>query len=278
MPRITLADENWYTTLPVIVEPDEDEWLGGFLLRCDRANCWNAGETVAHLLHSTSTKHFNPLAPSRLHLWELGRMMSLSLAHMQKLTYQKELARLEGTIHRLLLQPSNAFLLAVCPECIYQLHFIEKAAILPFAQVCLEHELLLQYKCSCTTSLKLFSRGKLPFSCATCGMGWQELPRVKASRENMQAEETFRYIFSMLFTQGTPKRLARLLSFIEEHQRRKEGPTNEKQPSVHYISRLLARGTLSLEEVVSELISTRVSFNEAFADWKNDQDTISLIE
>jgi hypothetical protein len=278
MPWITFADENWSTTLPVIVEPDEDEWVGGFLLRCDRANCWHAGETVAHLLQSTSTKHFNPLAPSPLHLWELGRVVGLPLARMQPLTYQRELARLEGLVPRLLLQPLHSFLLGICPECICQLHFIEKAVALPFSQGCLEHELLLQYQYSCRTYLKLFSRGKTPFCCAACGLAWQELPRVKAGRERIQAEAEFRYFFSMLFSQGTPKRLARLLGFIEEHQRRKEAHVSEKQPSVHYISRLIARGTLSLEEVVRELVMTNVSFDEAFVDWKNDQDQIAVIE
>lgn len=278
MPRITLADESWYTTLPVIVEPDEDEWIGGFLLRCDRANCWSAGETIAHLLQVTSTKHFNSLAPSPAHLWELGRVVGLSLTRIQKMTYQKELARLEGLIPRLLLQPSHSFLLGVCPECIYQLHFIEKAVALPFSQVCFEHGLRLQYQCSCRTFLKLFSHGKPPFCCASCGLDWQELPRVKASCEAVQAEEAFRYFFSVLFSQGTPKRLARLLGFIEEHQRRKESHAGEKHLSVHYISRLIARGTLSLEEVVRELIETEVSFKEAFADWDNDQDQIAVIE
>jgi len=222
MPWITLADERWYTTRPVIVQPEEDEWLGGFLLRCDQANCWNAGETVAHILQSTSTNYFNPLAPSPRHLWELGRLVGLPFEHMQKLTYQKELARLEGLIPRLLLQPSHLFLLGVCPECIHQLHFIERTAILPFTWVCLEHELMLQYQCTCTTYLKSFPRGKPPFCCTNCGMDWQELPRVKASREAVQAEEAVRSFFSTLFAQGTPKRLARLLSFIEERQRRKE--------------------------------------------------------
>jgi hypothetical protein len=197
---------------------------------------------------------------------------------MQKLTYQKELARLEGLIPRLLLQPSNSFLLGVCPECIYQLHFIEKTVILPFSRVCLDHGFLLQHKCSCTTYLKLFSHGKPPFCCAACGLDWQELPREKASRDDKEAEETFRYFFSMVFSQGTPKRLARLLSFIEEHQRGKETHVSEKQPSLHYISRLIVRGTLSLEEVMRELILTHVSFDEAFADWKNDQDQIAVIE
>jgi hypothetical protein len=200
------------------------------------------------------------------------------LERMQHLTYQKELARLEGLIPRILLQPSHSFLLGVCPECIYQLHFIEKAVILPFTFVCLEHELLLQHQCSCTTYLKWFSRGNPPFCCAACGLGWQELSRVKASREDIQAEEAFRYIFSMLFSQGTPKRLARLLSFLEEHRRRKEAHASEKPPSLRYISRLIARGTLSLEEVVHELVQTHVSFEEVFADWKDDQDQIVVIE
>lgn len=278
MPWITLADESWYTTLPVIVEPDEDEWLGGFLLRCDQANCWHAGETVAHILQSTSTKYFNILAPSPRHLWKLGRLVGLTLECIQKLTYQRELARLEGLIPRLLLQPSHSFLLGICPECIHQLHFIEKAVMLPFSQVCLEHGLLLQYQCACRTFLKLFPRGKLPFCCADCGLSWQELPQVKASRDAMQAEEIFRYFFSMLFSQGTPRRLARLLSFIEEHQRRTESSVGKRQPPLHYISRLIARGTLSLEDVVRELLSVGVSFEEAFADWKNDQDQIVMIE
>jgi hypothetical protein len=276
--RIKIADENWSTTLPVIVKPDRDEWLGGFLLRCDRANCWHAGETVAHILQSTSTKYFNPLAPPPLHLWALGQAVGLSLTHMQHLTYQKELARLEGLIPRLLLQPAHSFLLGVCPECIYQLHFIEKAVALPFSQVCLEHELRLQHQCSCHTYLKLFPRGKPPFCCAACGLDWQKLPHVKAEHSAIQAEETFRYFFSRLFSQGTPKRLARLLSFIEERQRRKEASVKAKQPSVHYISRLIARGTLSLEDVVRDLVLTNASFDEAFADWTNDQDQIAVIE
>jgi len=113
---------------------------------------------------------------------------------------------------------------------------------------------------------------------ARCASRGQELPREKASRDDKGAEEAVRYFFSTVFSQGTPKRLARLLSFIEEHQRRNEPHGNAKQPSFHYISRLIARGTLSLEEVVSELVVTHIAFDAAFADWKNDQDQVAVIE
>lgn len=278
MPRITLQNENWHTTLPVIVEPDENEWFGGFLLRCDQANGWNAGETVSHILQSTSTKYFNPLAPSLQQLWDVGRVVGLSLDQMEKTTYHQEMKRLEGDISRLLLQPYSSFTLKICPECVYQLHFIERTVTLPFAQVCLEHRLELQWQCTCKTFFKLFPRGKPPFCCVKCGLAWKDLPHKEASKADRENEEDLQNFFSVLFSQGTPKRLARLLSLIEECELRKEEQMNKRQKPYHYISRLIKRGTLSLEDVLEAIILLRLSFNELFADWTNTQDKISMID
>ncbi len=144
--------------------------------------------------------------------------------------------------------------------------------------MCLEHGLELVEQCSCKEPLKLFPRGKPPFCCVACGLGWEGLPHKKASQADTAHERTIQYFFEILFAQGTPNRLARLLSLIEEHELGKEAQAGKRQPSSHYISRLLVRGTLSLKDVVQALARVQIPFHQIFADWTNTQDKIAVIE
>ena len=49
MHTYSFSDPAWQTTFPFLVAPLANEWLVGFLLRCDEANHWGSGTTLTRL-------------------------------------------------------------------------------------------------------------------------------------------------------------------------------------------------------------------------------------
>jgi len=88
MQMVSLDDPAWLTSFPHRVEPGDDEWFPGLLLRCDEVNHWGSGTTLRYLQASTRQQRFGP----RSHMIVVPFPLRQMLAHVVRLPQERILA------------------------------------------------------------------------------------------------------------------------------------------------------------------------------------------
>jgi hypothetical protein len=224
MHQVLIADLAWLTTFPHRVMPQDDEWLPGLLLRCDEVNHWESGTTLAHLRRTSSRAPMSG-QPSWIvvalpALECLSSLLAVALSQLLTTTYQAELARLyaPASPHPAQLRSSGAFQL--CPVCIAQRRLLRRISVLPQIRCCPTHQVIYLETCQCGMKLHPFARQSSPFACPGCGLGWEQLPRVRAEPERLTAEGRVLSCYELFFSQGTPELLAHAVLTVRDRLKR----------------------------------------------------------
>lgn len=188
----------WPATFPHRVVPLPDEWLPGLLLRSDEANHWECRTILTHVLSPgpekfhrcwrTETPHLVVIQPSALKLDYLAQLLELPQKMLLATTYHRELAHLYNTTQPYPQLLSETFTFHLCPECLTEARILRRSLALPHITICPRHQTLLVRRCSCGTSLHLFHRQALPFTCHMCGQDWARLPVLKAVSSDVEKE------------------------------------------------------------------------------------------
>jgi hypothetical protein len=237
MQQIGLDDPRWLTTLPQVVSPRDDEWLGGLLLRCDAANGWASRTTVAHLMRVVK-KRMREAWRSDLanlivwgktggYLQGLAQLLALTPQQVRATTYTDELACLFGLrkVNATLLTLSFSFQL--CPACIAEERMLRRVLVLPYVVVCPEHQLALQHSCQCGAALRLFSKRTAPFCCAQCGADWGSLPRQSVRGEQLALSGQVLSWYRFFLTEGTPAVVRRARALLSQYPIHQDGRLRE---------------------------------------------------
>jgi hypothetical protein len=218
MPHIHIADPAWQTTFPFLVAPMQDEWLPGLLLRCDEANHWGSGMTLAHLFRmdaKPTPQHLSLIVASGVKLDYLAAALAVPLRSIRATTYQAELARLYGVADpQLALLSPTAFSFRLCPTCVAEERRLSRTLVLPHITACPHHRITLVTTCLCGTALRPFHRQAPPFACPKCRLDWAELPCQEADAERIEKEEKLLSYYEFFLTKGTPEILASALRLM----------------------------------------------------------------
>ncbi len=226
MDKIFLNEIAWQNTFPHCVMPLPDEWLPGFLLRCDEANHWESGATLAHLLRSLGKASFQRksgwvIVPLPV-LEYLAQCLALSLDTLLATIYHAELVHLYGISHPHRAQLSRSPSLHLCPACIAETRLMKRISVLPHLSVCPVHLVTFVSRCHCGEVLRLFSPQTRPFTCHSCGLDWRHLPLIRASVERFKTEQKVLSCFEFFFARGAPQLLARALQLVREKLKREK--------------------------------------------------------
>ena len=65
-----------------------------------------------------------------------------------------------------------------------------------------------------------FARQSRPFACPGCGLGWEQLPKVRAEPERLTAERKVLSCYELFFSQGTPELLAHAVLSVRDRLKR----------------------------------------------------------
>ena len=217
MRRIHLSDPAWQTTFPFLVEPGENEWLAGLLLRCDEANHWGSGTTFTHILRmneQAARSNLSLLVASGVRLDSLAQVLAVPMQTLLATTYQEELAHIYDLSNPSALLLNTSFSFQVCPVCVEEQRILLRSLALQHITCCPQHQVALVDTCQCGVSLRPFSRQALPFACYKCGLSWAKLPRREAVAECLEQEQTLLSYYDFFFTKGTPELLASALRLI----------------------------------------------------------------
>lgn len=233
MDTLFLNDVGWKMTFPHLVAPLQDEWLPGLLLRCDAANHWESGMTLAHLFRSirNSLLRGRKGKPSWIvvplpALEYLAQVLAIPVSVLLATTYQEELFHLYAPSGPHEAQLSRANPPRFCPACIAESRLIRRVFILPHIHSCPYHEVTLVSTCKCGVTLQLFSqpfsRYGQPFLCSDCGWEWAQLPLLPAQPERFHLEQKVLSCYEIFLTRGTPQLLAHALQLIREKLKREK--------------------------------------------------------
>lgn len=217
MRRIHISDPAWQTSFPFLVEPGEDEWLMGLLLRCDEANHWGSGTTLAHILRMNERTAKNTLSlmvPSGVRLDELAQVLAVPVQALLATTYQAELTRISDVSNPSPLLLNTSFSFHLCPACVQEHRLLSRRLVLQHITLCPHHQIVLVATCPCGAPLRPFSPLGLPFTCYKCGLPWAQLPRRQAVPERRELEQKLLSYYDFFFAKGTPELLASTLRLI----------------------------------------------------------------
>jgi hypothetical protein len=229
MGTLCLNDVGWKTTFPHLVAPLQNEWLPGLLLRCDAANHWESGTTLAHLFRSIKSSLLKGrkgkpgwiVVPSPA-LEYLAQVLAVPVSMLLATTYQAELTRLYAPSGPHEAQLSRIHPLRLCPACVAESRLLRREFVLPHIQFCPCHEVELVSICQCGAVLQLFSPYEQPFLCHDCGWEWARLPLFPAPPGRFQLEQKVLFCYEVFLTRGTPQLLAHALQFIRENLKREK--------------------------------------------------------
>ena len=245
------------------VTPLPDEWLPGLLLRCDEAKHWGSATTFSQLLHPQHESSHHKLltemsqlvVPSMLRLDRLAELLAVSLRAIVATTYQSELVRIFSSSQ----SPSQHLGLShsfrLCPECIAQHRMLSRTLVLLNITCCLEHQVMLQDRCTCGAALQVFHRRAQPFTCYKCGLHWEKLAHRPADPSRMELEQKYLSLYEFFFTRGTPALLAsaRQLLLDDAKEKQEKVMTHdfiEKGSSLSMLIYLLVNGNYSPRDVM----------------------------
>lgn len=237
MQQLSIDDPRWLATVPQLVNPKDDEWLPGLLLRCDAANGWNSRTTVAHLtrlgnqrllkLGQSDIPNLVVWGAGTEYLQQVAQLLALSPRQVRGTTYTDELARLfhSPKLHATLL--TMVFSFQLCPVCVAEARLLRRVLVLPYLDVCLEHRVALRQTCLCGARLRIFAKRTAPFSCHQCGLDWGELPRQSIVGEQLMLAEQVLAWYTFFLTVGTPVMVRRALDLIAQEPVRYPGRLQE---------------------------------------------------
>ncbi len=240
MQHIRVDVPAWLNTFPHRVIPLPDEWFPGLLLRCDEANHWDSGRTLAHLLRSIprtllrgqSNWVIVPISAVEC----LAQLLAISARTLLATTYQVELARLYGTATPHASQLSTTFSFHLCAECLAETRLLRRILILPHLTLCPLHRLTLINTCRCGAQLHPFSRTSAPFTCQRCSADWATLPRMQGSVEQCALERKMLSYYTLFLAEGTPLLLERTLQLVRTHlKQRKDGRVKRLDGSIKQV-------------------------------------------
>jgi hypothetical protein len=281
MQQIGLDDPRWLTTLPQVVSPRDDEWLGGLLLRCDAANGWASRTTVAHLMRVVKKRlreAWRSDLPNLIvwgrtggYLQGLAQLLALAPQQVRATTYTDELTRLFG------LRKVNATVLTLtfsfqlCPACIAEEQMLRRVLVLPYVAVCPEHQLALQNSCQCGAALRLFSKHTAPFCCYHCRADWGSLPRQGVRNEQLALTEQVLSWYRFFLTEGTPAVVRRARQLLAQYPIHQDGrlhevasATGEVRKRSSYPRQVLP---LPLGKLVASLVERELVLDDSMHDY-----------
>lgn len=220
MNPITIDNPAWYTTFPHLVAPRDGEWLVGLLLRCDDANHWQSGGSLAYLLGASQRRKLirGVGLMKREHFEKLANVLALSLAAIAVTTYQAELERLSNAAGQPLELSSTPPLFHICPLCVAEDRVLSRTLALSGVTHCPRHQVLLVRSCLCGEPLHPFDQQTLPFTCGGCGLDWSRLPGVNADRGQVEAEGKLLSYYEFFLSTAAPPYVACALRLIAERQ------------------------------------------------------------
>lgn len=193
-----LANNTWQNTLPVISHPLSGESLYGYLLRLDFINNLSPG-TILDMLkkHTTGKTSLNRpglfLVGKIFDLKILSKLVALSYREITKLTLAPTIQHLfkSTNIHPSQIGYSTYF--KICPICISEMKL---PIIHSFKNIniCLEHEIELQSRCTCNHKIVLFSPDATAYHCPNCNTHYSKLPKIAANKNSDEyKKESFLY-------------------------------------------------------------------------------------
>ena len=215
---ISLADGRWYQSFPLVVSPHTDEWFAGLLLRCDEANLWESGGTVAHVLQATQRayqkKSANLVLPAFRVIGQLAECLALPMEQVLATTFHTELARCYGTGSPHAAQLNRDLPLRICPSCVCSARLLRRSLVLTHLHFCPAHQAAFVSSCHCGSRLKLFDASTSPFVCSECQTDWGSLPSSLVRSDQMEQEHKVWSFYQFFFDQGTPQILTKTVQYI----------------------------------------------------------------
>jgi hypothetical protein len=219
--RIHISDPAWQTTFPHLVAPLHNEWLAGFLLRCDEVNLWQSGTTVMHLLREVSKERIISLdlldlivPSSSFPIQSLAQLLAVQTSTVVATTYLAELSRLYDIQEPHPTQLTSSFSFRLCPVCVAEERLLSRTLTLPHLSACPQHHVTLMERCQCGMPLRPFQRRRSPFTCSACGLDWAKLSSVEADPRRVKQDSLYLAFYEFFLTSGTPKILASALRLI----------------------------------------------------------------
>ncbi len=269
MDAIDMWHPGWSTTFPHWVAPLPDEWFPGLLLRCDEANHWDSGTTMAHLLRSIRRTLLRGkpswiVVPTPA-LECLAQLLATSTKALLATTYQAELARLYGTSTPHATQLSTAFSFHLFSACLTERRLLRRFFALPHITLCPFHQVILTNTCRCGSRVRLFSPRTRPFTCPRCDLDWACLPNAPAPPVRCALEQKIFSLYAFFFDRGTPLLLAQALQLIRTSlKQRKESRVKCLDGSIRHVEHYeLTKASLGY--LVDLLLNLDVSSDDILA-------------
>ena len=286
MHAVPLSDPAWQTTFPHRVAPRSEEWLAGVLLRCDEANGWDRGRTIAYLfrtLHRPAnlTQPGLVLPPSPAFLHVLAGWLAVPESALLATTYGAELTRLYERPDPPMQDMGVVF--HFCPACLAERRMLRRTFVLPHITCCPLHQVQLQSWCVCRernpprkvghpvfdAMLKqiheagvgqdLFFSGKKPFTCHECGLDWAQLPRRSADPERLLLEQKILAWYDFFFSKGTRVVLQRPLQVINQTLKQRQKRSVTRLNGKTNLLTFSALERMSLGQLVDVLVSLELA-------------------
>lgn len=216
--NLSLADIRWFQALPLLVSPRADEWFAGLLLRCDEANLWESGGTLAHVLQTArktdQKKDANLVLPALRVMNQFAECLTLPTEQVLTTTFYTELARCYGTMNPHVSQLNRVLPLRICPNCLREARLLMRSLMLTHLHFCPSHHVAFVGFCQCGSRLKLFDASASPFVCSQCKTDWRSLPCSPARPDQMRQEQKIWSFYRFFLERGTPHILAGTVQFI----------------------------------------------------------------
>jgi len=223
---ISLADSRWFHSFPLVVSPHTDEWFAGLLLRCDEANLWESGGTLAYVLQAVQRtnqkKEANLVLPALRVIRQLAECLALPAEQVLATTFYTELARCYGTVSPHVTQLNRVLSVRICPDCIRSAQLLTRSLVLPHLHFCPSHRVAYVSSCQCSSRLKLFGASASPFICAECHTDWRLLPCQPVHPDQMRQEQQVWSFYRFFLDQGTPQILAKTVHYIRRKMKREK--------------------------------------------------------
>lgn len=207
MYSVSVDHPEWLDTFPHRITPSPDEWLPGFLLRCDEENGWLSGTTANFVCLPTRKGYLQYehyfIAARHLDLVKLAQLLSIPLNTLLATTFRSSLMRLYGHQAPDTREFGDTVLLQICPACIGEARLLRFSTALPKVAHCPVHLLTLQRECSCGASLKIFHTKSKPFTCYACGQDWSQFARIPVDPERLKVEVQYLSLYMFFLTEGS---------------------------------------------------------------------------
>jgi hypothetical protein len=289
---VQITDPAWETTFPHRVAPRAEEWLAGVLLRCDEANGWDRGRTLAYLLRTLQrpanlTQPGLVLPPSPAFLQVLAGWLAVPESALLATTYGAELTRLYERPDPPIQDMGVVF--HFCPACLAERRMLRRTCVLPHITCCPLHQVQLQSRCVCRernpppksdhpvfdaisladaifkhmdeapVGQDLFFSGKQPFTCHECGLDWAQFPRRSADPERLLLEQKILAWYDFFFSKGTRVVLQRTLQVINQTLKQRQKRSVKRLNGKTSLVTFSALERMSLGQLVDVLVSLELA-------------------